>query len=111
MVKSSKFKMGDLIVSKYTGFDPCVNICRVVDMEYIDELHEFWIDGYDEEPYYLYEAKVIYSKGVCDSPFNYVVGDVMCFEDADALSITDYFAQKKPLEKTYFVIIEKNTFF
>ena len=34
MVKECKFKIGDLVVGKYTAFDSCINICRVTDIEY-----------------------------------------------------------------------------
>jgi hypothetical protein len=66
------------------------------------------MDGYDEEPYYLYETEVVYSKAITESCFDYEVGDFMCFEDNDVISLSDFFLQKEATVEDYIDVFYNN---
>ena len=88
-VKSSNFKIGDLVVQRYADFNiRYFIICKINSIEYIDELSEMWMEGYDTEPYYFYECEIVYLKqneGYCLE-----VGDVVCYEEDDLVSLNKF---------------------
>lgn len=90
MVKSANFKIGDLVVQRYADFnDSYFMICRVVSIEYVDELSDMWIEDYDEEPYYIYEVEIAYIKDFVNGYLEY--GDIVCFEESDIIPLKEYF--------------------
>jgi hypothetical protein len=97
MVKSSKFKIGDLVVQRNADFNESYfMICRVVGIEYVDELSDMWLDGYDEEPYYIYEVEIAYFKDFADSYLEQ--GDVVCFEEYDIVSLQEYLTTRVTIQ-------------
>lgn len=94
MVKKSKFKMGDLVVQEYPEFnDIYFMIGRVIGIDYVDELSDLWLEGYDEEPYYMYDVEIVYIKNCTDEYLYLDLGDEICFEENEVIPLSEYFSR------------------
>ena len=103
-VKAANFKIGDLVVQKNADFLKGLIIGKVSSIEYIDELSDMWIEDYDEEPYYLYDVSVVYVQG-----YNYIdLDDVVCYEEVDLFSISEFLAHHITLDEYIQYYCENN---
>ena len=93
MLTDCPFKIGDLVVDKNIDFKPkrfC--ICRVVSIEYVDELSDMWFDGVDESPYWFFETEIVYLKQ--SREYITEIGDILCYEGHELVSFMDYMKQE-----------------
>ena len=89
MVKKADYKIGDLVVQRYADFNfRYFVICKIVGIEYIDELSDMWLEGYDTEPYYFYECEIVYLKQ--RDEYCLEVGDVVSYEESDLVSLSNF---------------------
>ena len=92
MITSCPFKIGDLVVDKNADYKlKRFCICRVVGIEYIDELSDMWFEGVDESPYWFFETEVLYVRQSGD--YMTELGDIICYEDHELVSFMDYMNQ------------------
>ena len=82
------YKVGDLVVDRTAPYRSGLKICRVDEIEYVDENHEMYMPDFDDKPYTLLITELVYHV-----PFKKdmnELNDIICYESWEVMSLEEY---------------------
>lgn len=89
-----KYEIGDLVVEKGADFYHSVKICKITDIEYVDEYNEMWDEEWDTKPYWFLTTELMYYVRENERDFPREIGDYECFEDWEVEPFKTYLTRE-----------------
>ncbi len=89
-----KYEIGDLVVEKGADLFNSVKICKITNIEYVDEYSDMWDEEWDTKPYWFLTTELMYYVRENNRDFPREIGDFECFEDWEVEPLKTYLTRE-----------------